>query len=112
MIILDKLLTFSGRVTNISTPSFKCTISTNKESLFKGLSTIIFEPHAIDGIRACVKIIYSSALNKAERHQYHEFLCETLDAAGENGISLSLAVQEVQTLFMSRGISKEFINVT
>lgn len=111
MITQDRRLSFSGRITDINTPSFVCSVSTNKESLFKGLSTMIAEPHPVYGIRPCVKIIYSSALSKAERHQYHELLCEMIDNAGESDVSFSNAVQEAQALFMSRGICKEFINL-
>lgn len=112
MITQDRLLSFGGRITDINTPSFVCAISTAKESLFKGLSTIIAEPHPIDGIRGCAKIFYPSAARKTERHQFHELLCDIVNTAGENGYPLSTAVNEARELFTSRGICTEFINLT
>lgn len=112
MIIQDKFLSFSGRITDISTPSFKCTVSTNKESLFRGLSTIVFEVHPLRGVRGCAKILYPSAFTKSERHQYHQILCEMLNEAGENGESLGNIVADARTFFVSRGMCETFVNLT
>lgn len=112
MIVQDKFLSFSGRITDISTPIFKCTVSTNKESLFRGLSTIVFEVHPVNDVRACAKIFYPSVFTKSERHQYHKMLCEMLNEAGENGSSLGNVVAEARTLFVSRGICETFVNLT
>ncbi len=112
MIIQDKFLSFSGRITDISTKSFKCTVSTNKESLFRGLSTIVFEVHPITGVRACAKILYPSAFTKSERHQYHQILCQMLNEAGESGESLGNVVADARTFFVSRGMCETFVNLT
>ena len=81
---------FGGRVTDIDNKTFMCVVTTAKNSLFEGLSTIVFS-HADGGM--CAKLEYNDFLSKKLRQQLHTTVCEIIDAAGENGETLGSAVQ-------------------
>lgn len=100
-------------VTRIHTASFNCVISTAKEGLFEGLSTIVFEgDNFCDGYqRACGKIIYSSALRKSDVQDLHNHIVCSIDSLGESGHSLSKAFDTTVSSLKKQGLVAEVINL-
>ena len=110
MILHEASVPFGGRVTDIATDEFTCVVSTAKEGLFKGLSTMVADVQA-EGGRPCAKIVYARSTRKSDRLQYHEFLVGVLDDAGEQGFSLREAIDGVITELKSRGVVTEAMNL-
>jgi hypothetical protein len=105
---------FGGRITAIHTPAFKCVLSTNKEGVFKPLSTMIIEGDTVDGVantRPCAKLIYSPALRKEDIQNLHTVICQAIDKGGEAGISLGMVLEEVFTSLRQKGLLSEAINL-
>ena len=67
MIIHEDTAPFGGRVTDINTSKFTCVVTTAKEGIFKGLSTMVAKVDDIFGSRHCAKIIYTSSARKKDR---------------------------------------------
>lgn len=87
------------------------TISTAKESLMDGLSTMIMEGK-YPTMRPCVKIIYTKSLKKVDRQGLHDVITETLDnILSEDGKSLYDAIDTIGEEYKKRGIIDELINV-
>ena len=82
MILHEASVPFGGKVTDIVTGEFKCVVSTAKEGVFKGLSTMVADVQAGEG-RPCAKIVYARSTRKRERLQFHEIFVAGLDEAGE-----------------------------
>ena len=105
---------FGGRITAIHTRTFKCVVSTNKEGVFKPLSTMITEGDTMDGranTRPCGKIIYSTALRKEDIQNLHANMCQAIDQRGEAGTSLGIVLDEVFTWLREKGLVSEAINL-
>jgi len=105
---------FGGRITAIHTQAFKCVVSTNKEGLFKPLSTVIIEGDTMDGranARPCGKLIYSSALPKGDIQSLHASICQAIDEAGESGCSLGESLEAVFVWLREKGLVSEAINL-
>jgi len=87
------------------------TISTAKEGLFDGLSTMIIEG-IYPSIRPSVKFIYSKSLRKEDRRAFHDVITETIDSASkEDDFSLYGAVNSFGSDLKERGIITELINI-
>lgn len=110
MILHEASVPFGGKVTDIVTDEFKCVVSTAKEGVLEGLSTMVAEVQAGGG-RPCAKIIYARSTRKADRLQFHEALVAGIDEAGENGFPLREAIESVVTDLKSRGVVTEAINL-
>ena len=109
MILHEASVPFGGKVTDIVTEEFTCVVSTAKEGVFKGLSTMVAEVQGGQG-RPCAKIIYAGSTRKRDRLQFHEVLVGGLDEAGENGVPLREAIDSVVTELKSRGVVTQAIN--
>ena len=110
MILQEASVPFGGKVTDIVTDEFKCVVSTAKEGVFKGLSTMVAEVQGGEG-RPCAKIIYAGSTRKWERLQFHDILVAGIDEAGENGFPLRDAIDSVVTELKSRGVVTEAISL-
>jgi hypothetical protein len=113
MIVSNRNYPFGSRIAVLSTPCFNCRISTAKEGVFKGQSTMVLDLAGGDSPtigRAVAKLVYSDALRSADRLQMHDAICESIDAAGRR-VSLGQAIQEVATAFKMRGILTDVINI-
>lgn len=87
------------------------TISTAKESLMDGLSTMIMEGK-YPTMRPCVKIIYTKSLKKTDRQGLHDVITETIDnILSEENASLFNAVNAIGEEYKKRGVIAELINV-
>ncbi len=109
---------FGSKVARIHNKSFECCVSTAKEGRFQKQSTIVLEPKIGNtvgagpaGLRPCGKVIYSPALRKGDRLQFHDVIAKTLDAFGEEGCSLETALEQVFADFKRRGIAAETLNL-
>jgi len=91
MIIQERKALFGGRTTDIDTEKFVCVVTTAKESLMEGLSTIIWS-HSVSG--ECAKFIYNDFLSKASRQRLHHNICQIVDQSGESGVNLGCAIDE------------------
>lgn len=69
------------------------TISTQKEGLFKGLSTMIWEGGPRNGV-PLILIKYIEMARKADRLWCHDLLVQNLDAAGENVNDFDVAFEQ------------------
>lgn len=111
MIIHEDTAPFGGRVSDIVTVSFKCVVSTAKEGIFKGLSTMVAEVDDDGGGRPCAKIIYTDASKKADRQGFHRAIAVGLDEMGEKGCSLCEAIEIVGEELKERGVVSEVMNL-
>ena len=114
MIARNSKWPFGGRITAIHTPAFKCVVSTNKEGMFKPLSTMIIEGDTMDGranTRPCGKLIYSAALRKEDIQNLHATMCQAIDQGGEAGKSLGMVLQEVFAWLREKGLVSGAINL-
>lgn len=111
MILSNMPVGFGGKTSKIKTNSFCLTVTTAKEGIFKGLSSMIWDGF-FPAARACAKLIYSDSFGTAERQQAHDLITEMINSQGEDGASLEESVQNVIDLLKQRGILKEAINVT
>jgi|GEM_PF-1457548 hypothetical protein len=91
MIIQERKALFGGRTTDIDTEKFICVVTTAKESLMEGLSTIIWS-HSVNG--ECAKLLYNDFLSKASRQRLHHNICQIIDSEGESGTDLGCAIDE------------------
>ena len=91
MISQERNAPFGGKVTDIENKTFVCIVTTAKNSLFEGLSTIIHLTHYPE----IAKFIYRETLSKSDRQQLHSLVCETIDSAGENGETIKSAISTV-----------------
>lgn len=112
MISKNKKVAFGGKVADIETQSFTCVITTAKEGIFKGLSTVIHETLPEGGVRACTKLIYNSHSKSKERRDYHDILTNVLNEAGETGTSLSTALKQTIEAFNQKGILENYIDLS
>ena len=103
MITDDRKTLFGGRVTTIYTDSFYVTLVTAKEGIFKGLSTMICEGSGLGSV-PCGKLIYLESTSKADRQSFHYEAIELLDEMGDNGDSLSFAIDAIIDSFGKREI--------
>ncbi len=110
MILHEASAPFGGKVTDIVTQEFKCVVTTAKEGIFKGLSTMVAEVQGGQG-RPCAKIIYAASTRKKDRLQFHTAIVVGIDEAGDNGLSLREAIDSVVTELKSRGAVSEAINL-
>jgi hypothetical protein len=83
VITVDKKDMLGGQVTAISGANGAYVVSTAKEGVFSGLSTMIFESTAppLGGRKFLAKLIYTENLSKNDRRKRHKELVEKLDAA-------------------------------
>ena len=87
------------------------TISTAKEGLLKGLSTMIMEGK-YPAIRPCVKIIYSKSLRKNDRQGLHDVITKEIDIIlNEGDLNLHDAVNFICGDLQNRGVISELINI-
>lgn len=112
MILHEGTAPFGGLVTDIINDKFKCVVTTAKEGIFKGLSTMIIEVDDFIGTRPCAKIIYSNTLHKEDRKRFHRIISIGIDEAGENGATLFTSLQVVIGNLKDRGVVSEFINLS
>lgn len=113
MIVFVKEGSFGSRVTAISGPNGSLVISTAKEGIFQGLSTMVhectLEPLIVQ--RGIVKIIYSKLVNKNDRYTLHEGIVEKLNLALENEIDVSTALDAFLPPLKNKGVVADFVNL-
>jgi hypothetical protein len=83
VITFDKKYMLGGQVTAISGANGAYVVSTAKEGIFSGLSTMIFESATppVGDRKLLAKLIYTKSLSKNDRSELHKKLVEKLDAA-------------------------------
>lgn len=83
MITFDRTDMFGSQVTAVSGTNGAYVVSTAKEGIFSGLSTMIFESEAppVGGRKLLAKLIYNKSLDKTNRKKLHKELVEMLNAA-------------------------------
>lgn len=95
MITHEAAAPFGARVTDIQTPQFNCVITTAKESIFQGLSTMVV---LVDSNRSPVpvaKIIYQNSVPKKDRQMLHHEISESINKHGEDGYHIAEAIHMV-----------------
>ena len=111
MIISNKRVSFGAKVAEIETSAFNCKISTAKEGLLKGLSTVI-HLRTENGLRASVKLIYTKSADASERRSFHDCFAEDINKLGEQGVQFSDAVNTVIEAALKRGLLSEYLNIS
>lgn len=83
MITFDRTDFFGSQATAISGSNGAYVVSTAKEGILSGLSTMIFESAAppVGDRKLLAKFIYASSLSKSDRKKLHNELVEILDTA-------------------------------
>ena len=109
MIIQHTAIPFGGRVTDIKTPSFICVVTTAKEGIFKGLSTMVTEVDQYRNPVPCAKFLYPSSVGKEDRWALHRQIAEFIDNHGEEGNSLGKTVFLMGEFFGQMSIFKKTI---
>ena len=87
-VTLDKPVAFGGRISDIRNQSFECIVTTAKDGLFRGLSTMIFTPPRNPRAR----ILYGTAISKETRQELHSVISREIDAEGSKGRNLEEAI--------------------
>jgi len=108
MIIQERKALFGARTTDIDTDKFVCVVTTAKESLMEGLSTIIWS-HSVNG--ECAKLLYNDFLSKASRQRLHHNICQTIDQAGDKGMNLGCAIDEAIKELEKKDFLKTSVNL-
>lgn len=111
MILSNKKVSFGGKVADIKNSSFSCKISTAKEGLFKGLSSVI-HLESENGLQPLVKLIYANSSSASDRRLFHDLFAEELNSLGEEGVQFSSAVTSIIESYSQRGILSEYINLS
>lgn len=113
MIVFTKEGSFGSRVTAISGPNGAYVISTAKEGIFQGLSTMIHECtlEPLTAQRGVAKIIYSKLVSKNDRYTLHEGIVEKLNLAIENEIDVSVALDAFLPALKNKGLVADFVNL-
>jgi hypothetical protein len=113
MIIANSKRPFGGRLSVLHHSDGKfVTISTAKEGLLKGLSTMIMEGIPTLSLRPCAKVMYSPSLRKSDRQQFHETITGGIDIGlNVDGLTLYDAIDLVCGELRQRGVISELINI-
>ena len=93
--------------TAIRTPAFNCFVGTSRNGWFLNRwATFIFEgdPRVDKRPKLCGSVGYKRGLAKAARLAAHQKLAERLDAMGEQGIPLDVALKSIFNDFEAHGI--------
>ena len=107
MIVAEQKAPFGGKVTDIIADSFACVVTTAKEGVLKGLTTMVFDETG----RPCAKLSYPDATGKKDRQRFHTLVSEMIDAGAEKGLPLQDALDEVITVLRDRGVLAHGINL-
>jgi hypothetical protein len=91
---------FGGRVTDIDNKTFLCVVTTAKNSLFEGLSTIVHH-HSYGEV---AKLFYNDRLSKSYRQRLHSNVCQIIDTGGEAGKSLGDSIQDAIDALKSKDL--------
>ncbi len=109
MIIQDYSGSFGSRVTRIQTMGNDIIVSTAKEGLFKGLSTVVIMH---DQIQA--KFIYNTSLSKKARQDFHLIVAEQLNEVlqmyedAETSIDLNYELNEIGYLLKTEDVITDY----
>jgi hypothetical protein len=106
-IIAEQTAPFGGRVTDIGNESFLCVVTTAKEGLFKGLTTMVYDKTR----RPCAKLFYAKSTGKKDRQRFHTLVAQLIDAGGEKGVRLEEALDTAIKTLRDRGILVDAINL-
>lgn len=111
MIESDNKRSFNSRASVITCSSFYCVVSTAKEGLFSGLSTMIAATyHPQIPLTGCGKVVYASSLGSDERHRVHTYIISKIDELGESGQSLYDILNSIFQELKSSGMATETVN--
>ncbi|MHA1942307.1 MAG: hypothetical protein ACXACY_25420 [Candidatus Hodarchaeales archaeon] len=110
MIISENKGPFGAKVSIVSNDLFTATISTAKEGLFKGLSTMVIDGRYPSG-RPCAKITYTQSSRKKDRIQFHNLVVAGIDGGGDEGKELGECIQLVINYLKDKGVITEGINL-
>lgn len=113
MIVRQKTGLFGGRITAIHTQGFTCTVTTQREGIFKPFVTVIREgdddrggsPPHISG-----RISYYPEFEKKDISQLHETIVQSLEDDGEKGFPIGVAIEGVMEFVKEEGLASETIN--
>ena len=104
---LPPSLLLGSLATAIRTPAFNCFVGTSRNGWFLNRwATFIFDgdPSVDKRLKLCGSVGYKRGLAKAARLTAHQKLAERLDAMGQQGMPLELALKSVVSDFEARGI--------
>jgi len=105
-----KKFPFGACTTIVETENFYVTVSTAKEGVFKGLSTMIYKGMYPFG-EMCAKFLYPRSMAKSDRHRLHDTIASGLDEAANNVASLYEAVEAVAGFMGEHKYVEEVINI-
>lgn len=113
MIVFTKDGSFSSRVTVITESNCCYAISTAKEGIFKGLSTMVYECSAEPFVtkRGVAKVVYSKFVSRNDRLGLHDNFAEYLNVAIGDGLDISTAIRTFVLPLKEKGVITDFINV-
>ncbi len=87
------------------TPAFKCFVSTIRNGWFLNRwATFIFDGDVDKRWKLCGSVGYKRGMAKTARLAAHQELAKRLDAMGEQGMPLKLALASIFKDFEARGI--------
>jgi|SRR5208283_1800318 len=92
---------------SIDTPSFRCFVSTARNSLFsRQFSVLIHEGEATlrRTERDAAKVLYTPSLSREDRIVIHQRIVDTLNQLGESGIPFEQAVNSVLSDLLAEGL--------
>ena len=81
-------------MTDIENNTFKCVVTTAKNSFREGLSTIFHSVGHGENVDIA-KFMYKETLTKSDRQKLHTYVCEIMDSEGRNGETFKSAFSTV-----------------
>jgi len=100
-IIKQKNTFFGGRTTDIQNGSFTCVVTTAKDGIFSGLSTLLWLPSVAS--TPIGKIEYADKCNNARRHCLHRDIAKRIDDAGQSNLNFSNAIDFALKPYLANG---------
>ncbi|HDZ85365.1 MAG TPA: hypothetical protein ENH35_02325 [Candidatus Moranbacteria bacterium] len=111
MIVKNKNCSFNSRFSLIKYDQNYVTVTTAKEGLRDGLSTMIMDGQHPTG-RYCAKIIYSNSLKTKDRQQFHKMIVEGINVSlNEDNFNLHDSIELMGNEMKKDGIITELINI-
>lgn len=105
-VVSDLTYPLGGKVTVLETEGYTVTVSTAKEGLFKGLSTIVIDGVNLSSGSPCAKVLYNKSIRKADRRLFHDMIVVGLEGAALEGHDLANALRIVLSGMKKQGVIK------
>lgn len=111
MIVRQKSGFFGRRTTAIHTPTFTCTIITQRQGFLKPYATVIREGDGSGNLpHICGRISYFPEFERSDIHHLHAAIVQSMDEDGEKGFPLGAAIEGVIEFVKEEGLAAETIN--